>query len=94
MLKKTPRPESRIAAGLPDEVPIAFKPGGLAGVSTEWTLVLLDERPYAVAMMQNFKVEGKGRNTVEKVSEILYNYFWRIGNSTRYGVYRDPALMQ
>src|SRR5699024_3150811 len=36
MLRKTPRRESGLATGLPDGVPIAFKPGGLKGVSTEW----------------------------------------------------------
>jgi beta-lactamase class A len=94
MLKKAPRHESRIADGLPDEVPIAFKPGELAGVSTEWALVLLDERPYAVAMMENYKVDGEDSDSVEKISKIIYDHFWRMGNSTRYGVYRDPELMQ
>lgn len=93
MLKKTPRSESRIAAGLPDDVPVAFKPGGLAGVSTEWAIVLLEERPYAIAVMQNYMVEKKHDKTAEKISAMLYDYFWRLGNSTRYGVYRDPELM-
>src|SRR5699024_11106225 len=53
MLRKTPRSESRIAAGIPGQVSVAFKPGGLKGVSTEWAFVLLDERPYAVALMEN-----------------------------------------
>lgn len=93
MLQATSRRESRVAAALPDEVPVAFKPGELAGVSTEWALVLLEERPYAIALMENYKVEGQGTDTMEKLSETLYQYFWRIGNSTRFGVYRDPELM-
>ena len=92
-LKKTPRNESRLSAGIPGSVPIAFKPGGLQGVSTEWAIILLKERPYAVAVMENHKVKGQGEQTVEKLSKILYQYFWRMGNATRYGVYRDPALM-
>ncbi len=94
ILRKTDRRTSRLATGLPDEVPIAFKPGELNGVSTEWALVLLPERPYAVAVMESYKVEGQGEETVEELSEVLYDYFWRTGNATRYGTYIDPKLIK
>ncbi|MCX2740374.1 serine hydrolase [Pontibacter anaerobius] len=90
ILKKTDRQTSRLAVGLPGDVPIAFKPGVLNGVSTEWAIVLLPERPYAVAVMESFKVKGQSQNTVEELSEVLYQYFWRTGNATRYGTYVDP----
>ncbi len=94
ILQKPPRRESRIATGLPSDVPVAFKPGGLKGVSTEWAIVMLQERPYAVAVMEKLKLEGSSKHTVEEISEILYDYFWRLGNSTSYGVFRDPDMIK
>lgn len=93
-LRKIDRGDSRLAAGVPEEVPIAFKPGSLNGVSTEWAIVLLPERPYAVAIMESYKVKGKAENIVERLSEVLYEYFWRSGNATRYGTYVDPKLIK
>ncbi|WP_276499221.1 serine hydrolase [Pontibacter litorisediminis] len=94
ILKKTDRQTSRLAPGLPEEVPLAFKPGVLNGVSTEWALVLLPERPYAVAVMESYKVKDQAEDTVEALSEVLYGYFWRMGNATRYGTYVDPKLIK
>lgn len=94
ILQKTNREASRLTSGLPAHVPLAFKPGILNGVSTEWALVLLPERPYAVAMMENYKVPGQPDRTMEEVSAVLYQYFWRLGNATRYGTYVDPKLIK
>jgi len=89
ILKKTERSTSRLAAGIPDDVPIAFKPGMLNGVSTEWAVIYLKKRPYAVAVMEKYKTAGKAERAVEQLSEVLYDYFWRIGNATEYGVYAE-----
>ena len=94
MLGKKDRDGSRLAAGIPANVPIVFKPGSLLGVSTEWAIINLKERPYAVAIMENYKVDGQAKQVIEKVSETLYQYFWRLGNGTRYGTYLDPALIK
>lgn len=94
ILRKTDRTTSRLAPGIPDQVPLAFKPGILNGVSTEWAIVLLPERPYAVALMESYKEAGKGEMVMEEVSAVLYGYFWRIGNATRYGTYVNPKLIK
>lgn len=94
MLKKPGRNHSRLASGIPNDVPIAFKYGMLKGVSTEWAVILLPERPYAVAVMEYYKVVGEDSKVVEELSEVLYDYFWRMGNSTEYGVYRPPLLIK
>ncbi len=94
ILQKTNRETSRLAPGIPGNVPLAFKPGILNGVSTEWALVLLPERPYAVAIMESYKQPGKAERVIEDVSEVLYQYFWRLGNATRYGTYVDPKLIK
>ncbi|MGV3540017.1 MAG: serine hydrolase [Rufibacter sp.] len=94
ILRKTDRLTSRLAKGLPDTVPVAFKPGILNGVSTEWAIVLLPERPYAVAIMENYKPMNQPGQTMEQISSVLYQYFWRTGNATRYGTYVDPKLIK
>lgn len=93
-MKETPRNASSLAAGIPNNVPIAFKPGGIRGVVTEWALVLLEERPYAVALMESYSNPGNKGQNIEALSETLYRYFWKLGNSTRYGVYRNPAFIK
>ena len=94
LMMKKDREGSRLAKGLPASVSITFKPGSLTGVSTEWAIVNLKERPYAVAIMENYKIEGQGKDIMEKASELLYQHFWRMGNSTKYGVYADPKLIK
>ncbi len=94
IIAKNPRRESRLAIGIPAHVPVLFKEGALAGVSTEWAIINLKERPYILAIMENYKVEGKSTDVLEKISALLYEYFWRLGNATRYGTYVDPALIK
>ncbi len=91
ILKKPKR--GGINAGLPADVPVAFKPGGIAGVSTEWAIVYLKERPYIVVVMENYEVEDEAASAMKTISRILYDYFWRLGRSTRYGTYIEPSLI-
>lgn len=93
LMSRKDREDSRLAKGLPANVPIIFKPGLLTGVSTEWAIINLKERPYAVAIMENYKQDGVAKDIMEKVSGLLYQYFWKLGNATKYGVYTDPKLI-
>jgi beta-lactamase class A len=68
---------------VPDEVPIAFKPGGIEGVTTVWALVGLGDRPYVLTVMTNYG--GNGGEVVERASEAAYQYFFRLAWSTPYG---------
>lgn len=92
ILRKTPG--GRIAAGVPDDVSIPYKPGGIPGVSTEWALVELDTRPYVVAIMGNYGVDNPFGPAMESISQILYEYYWRMGRVTEYGTYVDPSLIE
>ncbi|WP_299823758.1 serine hydrolase [uncultured Pontibacter sp.] len=94
ILRKTTRETSRLAEGIPAHVSIAFKPGILNGVSTEWAIVELQERPYAIAMMESYKVAEQAERVMEQASAILYQYYWRLGNASRYGTYVDPELIK
>ena len=87
ILKMTDREDSRLAAGIPESTPIAFKPGFIDGVSTEWAIVLLEQRPFAVAFMESYKVNGEAEEVMEQASKILFDYYWRIGSASEYGTY-------
>lgn len=92
ILRKTPG--GRIAAGVPDDVPVAYKPGGIPGVSAEWAVVELDARPYVVAVMGTYGLDRPFGAAMEAVSRTLYDYYWRVGHATEYGTYVDPSLIK
>jgi beta-lactamase class A len=72
-----------IRAPVPPSVPIAFKPGGITGVSTVWGLVGLPDRPYVIVVMSNYG--GNGGAVIEAVSGATYDYFSRLSGITEYG---------
>lgn len=92
ILKKS-KPGS-IKSGLPADIPVSFKPGGIAGVSTEWAIVHLPERPYVIVVMENYALGEEAAPAMKEISRLLYNYFWRLGNATRHGTYVAPALIK
>jgi len=68
---------------IPRSVPVAFKPGGITGVSTVWGLVDVPDRPYVVTVMSNYG--GNGGAVVEAVSQVTFDYFSRLSGITEYG---------
>ncbi len=68
---------------IPSEVSIAFKPGGITGVSTTWALVELPGRPYVLTVMATWG--GNGNALVEEVSRTAWGYFTRLAGATPYG---------
>lgn len=68
---------------IPRSVPVAFKPGGITGVSTVWALVDVPDRPYVLSVMSNYG--GNGGAVVEAVSAAAYDYFSRLSGITEYG---------
>jgi len=72
-----------IRAPVPDEVPIAFKPGGITGVATVWGIVDVPDRPYVIVVMSNYG--GDGGAVIEEVSRLAYDYFSRLSGITEYG---------
>jgi beta-lactamase class A len=81
-----------LAAGVPGDVAVPFKPGGIPGVSTEWALVELDAQPYALVVMGNY---GRGGfdAAMTALSRTLYDYYWRMSRASAYGTYVDPAQL-
>ncbi|WP_411273254.1 serine hydrolase [Daejeonella sp.] len=88
-LQKNPVENSKIAKGIPSSVKIAFKPGGMGGVSTEWAVVYLAKRPYAIAVMENYKAGTASQDVMANISKTLYEYYFRMAKATDYGVILD-----
>lgn len=72
-----------LRAPIPSSVPVAFKPGGIEGVATAWALVSLPDRPYVLTVMTNYGRDGD--ETVRRVSEAAWEYFYRLARSTDHG---------
>ncbi len=72
-----------IRTPVPEDVPIAFKPGGITGVSTVWGIVDVPDRPYVIVVMSNYG--GNGGAVIEEVSRLAYDYFSRLSGITDYG---------
>lgn len=85
ILAKNQVENSKLAKGLPSDVKLAFKPGGMGGVSTEWGIVYLPKRPYAIAVMENYKTAGTPPDIIEAISKALFQYFSMM-KGTKYGV--------
>lgn len=68
---------------VPSSIRIAFKPGGIEGVTTVWALVDLPGRPYALSVMTTYGGDGGG--AVRRASAAAYEYFTRLAGATPYG---------
>jgi beta-lactamase class A len=86
---KIPKPGG-INSALPDSIPVAFKPGEIPGVATEWAVVFLKSRPYIVVFMENYELENESPLLMKNLSRIAYDYFWRVGAASKYGTYVNP----
>lgn len=83
--------ETKLKNGLPPDVTVATKPGGIAGVSTEWAVVMLKDRPYIVVVMENYGSRDTAE-TFKQISQILFDHFSRLAKATPYGALVDkPA---
>jgi len=80
-----------IRTPVPRQIAIAFKPGGITGVSTVWGLVDVPDRPYVLSVMSNYG--GNGGAVVEAVSAVAFDYFSRLSGVTEYGT-RVPLAVK
>ena len=82
---------SNIVSGLPAGIPVASKPGGITGATTEWALVLLKHRPYIVTVMENYGLGQDGSSAIKEISKVLFEYFERLDRATPHGTFVAPA---
>jgi beta-lactamase class A len=80
-----------VKAGLPEGIAIASKPGAVPGVTTEWAIVELKGRPYAIAVMGSHGVDDELKDAIREISQVAYEFFSRAAQATKYGAYVDPA---
>jgi beta-lactamase class A len=78
---------------IPSAIKVAWKPGGLEGVSTAWGVVALPGAPYAVSAMVNFGGAEVGE-TIGALSAAVYQHFTRVAGATPYGTRVDPELVK
>jgi beta-lactamase class A len=69
---------------IPDDIPVASKPGGIVGVSTSWALVELPDRPFVITVMTNYG-GGDGDAAIREAAKAAFDYFTRLQRSTPYG---------
>lgn len=77
---------SPLRAGVPGEVRVASKPGGIPGVRCDSGIVLLEGRPYVISVMTTFAADpdDAGR-TITEISRRVFSYFERLANSNSFG---------
>ncbi len=90
LLKKPKLEAGATLGGIPDGITVAYKPGDLAGVNTEWAIVYLPDLPYVIVMMENYGLAEEGLPAMRQVSKILYKFYSRIAHATKYGTYVPP----
>jgi beta-lactamase class A len=74
-----------VSDALPADVPVAWKPGTLDGVSTAWALVRLRGRPYVMGAMVAFS-DARADDVVRSLVRLTHGYFARLASVTPYGV--------
>jgi beta-lactamase class A len=79
-----------LGSGLPEGMVVASKPGSIAGVATEWAIVLLKDRPYCVVVMENYGMEQDAAAAMKEISKTLHDYFLRLSRATGHGIYAMP----
>lgn len=78
--------ESYIRKGVPENIPVASKPGSLPRVRCESGIVLFMDRPFILCVMTSYlKKEEDGEILISEISKILFDYFSTIEKSTIYG---------
>jgi beta-lactamase class A len=77
--------KSPIRAGLPVELSLAGKTGGLEGVRCEVGLIEQARRPYILAVMSAFALEDNNDAFITAVSHTVHAHMERLDRFTRYG---------
>jgi beta-lactamase class A len=78
--------DSPFSRGLPDELPLASKPGSLDGVRAEAGIVLLPGRPFVLSAIVAFAPDGAAaERTLAEIARVAHGYFATLASHTAYG---------
>jgi beta-lactamase class A len=83
-IMEIPQPEHPAKDPIPSTIPVAFKWGGLEGVSNGWGIVSLPDRPYVFIIMTSYGDDPAP--TVRSASQAAFNYYSRLARANAYGV--------
>jgi beta-lactamase class A len=84
-LLKLPK-ESEFHQALPEDVPIADKPGALEAVRCDTGLIDIPGHPFLLSVMTTYLAhDPEGERAVEEVARLAYDYFTRLSRSSSYG---------
>jgi beta-lactamase class A len=78
---------------IPSGIRVAWKPGGITGVSTAWGIVGLEGRPYAIAAMVNYSDGAAAGEAIRDASEAAFAHFSKLAGATPYGTRVPPRLL-
>jgi beta-lactamase class A len=68
---------------IPEEIPVAAKPGWTNGVRCETGIIYLDKRPFVLSVMATFMNDR--RNPIYDIAQIALDHFGVLAKSNRYG---------
>lgn len=83
-IMEIPQPDHPAKDPIPANVPVAFKWGGLEGVSNGWGIVNLPDRPYIFIVNTNYGPRDPSA-TVRGASQLAFDYYGRLARSNEYG---------
>jgi len=83
MIEILKRVRASFRTSIPENVPVAAKPGELNGVRAETGIIFLTNRPFVLSVMSSYLDQGV--NPISAVARMFYDYFEKLANSNRYG---------
>jgi beta-lactamase class A len=80
------RKESEFHKALPEDVPIADKPGALEAVRCDTGLIDIPGHPFILSVATTYLAhDPEGERAVEEVARLAYDHFARLSRSSSYG---------
>lgn len=83
MLKIMKRVQASFRRAVPARIEVAAKPGEIPGARCETGIVLLPNRPYALAVMSAFIQDNK--DPVPEIAALIYAHFEKLARSNQWG---------
>ncbi len=84
-LLKLPK-QSEFHNALPENVPIADKPGVLEAVRCDTGIIDIPGHPFSLSVMTTYNADDHaGERTIEEIARLAYAYFSRLSRSSSYG---------